>query len=246
MKAVILCAGYGKRMKPYTDTYQKTMIPVHGRPLLEYIIEGIKFAGIKDFILVVGYLKEQIIDYFQDRSKGWGINIEYVEQRELNGTGGALLMCEDLINEQHFFLSWGDTLVAYRIYKEVYNIFQNEHDDFIMVVNHVDDPFKGAAIYCKGNYCSDIIEKPAKGTSSTKFNNTGVYILSKEIFEVLRMQEPSIRGEIEVPEALRTGIKEGNWKFRTVKIKENVFCGDFGNLAEYERYNNDSNWLNLL
>ena len=64
MKAIILCAGYGKRMKPYTDTYQKTMIPVHGKPLLEYIIEGIKSAGFKDFILVVGYQKEQIIDFF--------------------------------------------------------------------------------------------------------------------------------------------------------------------------------------
>ena len=69
MRVIILCAGFGKRMKPYTDKYQKTMIPVHGKPLLEYIIEGVKTTGIKDFIIVVGYRKEQIIDYFQDGSK---------------------------------------------------------------------------------------------------------------------------------------------------------------------------------
>jgi len=57
LKAVILCAGHGKRMKPYTDTYQKTMLPLHGKPLLEYLINGIAFAGIREFIIVVGYRK---------------------------------------------------------------------------------------------------------------------------------------------------------------------------------------------
>ena len=245
LKAVILCAGYGKRMKPYTDTYQKTMIPLHGRPLLEYIIDGIISTGNKDFILVVGYRKEQIIDYFQDGSK-WGINIEYIEQKVLNGTGGAILLCEESINEQHFFLTWGDTLVAYKIYKEVYEIYKNEGSDFIIVSNYVDDPYKGAAIYCEGDYCLDIIEKPPKGSSKTNLNNAGVFILSKDIFEVLKTQKPSKRGEIEVPIALRTGIKERHWKFRVVKMEKNQFIADFGDLDEYEQYKNNSNWLNLL
>ena len=76
-------------MKPYTDTYQKTMLPLHGKPLLEYIINGILFAGIQEFIIVVGYRKEQIINYFKD-GKNWNINIEYIEQKKLDGTGGAL------------------------------------------------------------------------------------------------------------------------------------------------------------
>ena len=105
-------------MEPYTDTYQKTMIPVHGKPLLEYIIEGLELAGFKDVILVVGYRKEQIIDYFQDGSK-WRINIEYIEQKELNGTGGALLTCKDAIQEEHFLCAWGDILVNYNTYKNV-------------------------------------------------------------------------------------------------------------------------------
>ena len=65
MKAIILCAGFGKRMRPFTDKFQKVMLPLHGKPLLEYIIEGLKYAGFKELILVVGYLKEQIIQYFQ-------------------------------------------------------------------------------------------------------------------------------------------------------------------------------------
>ncbi|GAH39022.1 unnamed protein product, partial [marine sediment metagenome] len=54
----MLCAGYGKRLYPYTKKYQKTMIPLHGKPMLEYILNGLIYAGFQDIILVVGYRKE--------------------------------------------------------------------------------------------------------------------------------------------------------------------------------------------
>ena len=245
MKAIILCAGYGKRLRPYTNTYQKTMIPLHGKPLLEYIIKGIKQAGFKDFVIVVGYQKEQIIDYFKDGKK-LDINIEYIEQEVLNGTGGALLLCENLIDDQHFFLTWGDTLVGYQIYKEVRDVFKREQPDFILVTNYVDDPYKGAAVYCEGNYCLDIIEKPPKGSSDTNLNNAGVFILSKEIFDLLKTQQPTKRGEIEVPVAIRFGLKNRNWKVRIVMMDKNGFFGDCGDVNEYENLKSDSSWLNFL
>ena len=245
MKAVILCAGYGKRLKPYTNTYQKTMIPVHGKPLLEYIIDGLKYGGFNDIIIVVGYRKEQIINYFQDGKK-WDVKIEYIEQKILNGTGGALLLCENLIKDPYLFLTWGDTLVAYKIYKAVYDIFKKENPNFILVADYVEDPFKGAAIYCDGDYCLDIIEKPSKGTSNTNLNNTGIFILSREIFEVLKTQSPSERGELEVPVALRTGIKERNWMFRVIKMEKSDFMGDFGDKQHYENLKNKTEWLNFL
>lgn len=232
-------------MRPYTELYQKSMLPVHGKPLLEYIINGIKTAGIKDFIIVLGFLKEQIIDYFQDGSN-WNINIEYIEQIDLNGTGGALLLCENSIPNQHFFLTWGDTLVSYKVYRDVYNAYKNEDQNFILVTSYTDDPYKGAAIYCEGKYCSDIIEKPPKGTSSSNLDNTGVFIFSKEIFDVLKTLKPSDRGELEIPEAIRIGIKERNWKVRVINMEKEQFSGNFGDLEEYEQLKDDSTWLNLL
>ncbi|MBY8985888.1 MAG: nucleotidyltransferase family protein, partial [Candidatus Lokiarchaeota archaeon] len=166
MKAVILCAGLGKRLKPYTNRYQKSMIPVHSKPLLEYIINGLIIAGFKEFIIVVGYLKEQVINHFQNGNK-WGINIEYVEQTELNGTGDALLLCKDMINDSHLFLTWGDILVSYNVYKEVVEIFRKENQDFILVTNYTDDPYKGGAVDCEGKYCIEIKEKPPKGKSKS-------------------------------------------------------------------------------
>jgi NDP-sugar pyrophosphorylase family protein len=242
MKAIILCAGYGTRMKPYTNTHQKTMIPVHDKPLLEYIIDGIKNAGLNEFILVVGYKKEQIINYFGDgHSKG--ISIEYVEQKELDGTGGAVLLCEPLIEEDHFFLTWGDILVPYDFYKQVYKIYREENEDFILTTNYADNLTKGCAIHCNGNYCTKMIEKPKAGTQATNLNNCGIFILSTKIFDEIKKLEPSKRGELELPDALGNGIREQSWKVRVVKLGKGQFRGDFGDKSIYEKLNSTKNWL---
>ncbi|MFX1573484.1 MAG: sugar phosphate nucleotidyltransferase [Promethearchaeota archaeon] len=244
MKAIILCAGYGKRLKSYTKRYQKSMLPLHGKPLLDYIINGLITSGFKEFILVVGYKKEQIFDYFQE-GKRWDISIEYIEQKELNGTGGALLLCEQIIDESHFFLTWGDILVPYKVYKDVYNIFLNENQNFILVVNHSHDPYLGAAVICDNLYCKTIIEKPPKG-SGYNYNNSGIFIFSKEIFSVLKILKPSKRGEIEITDAIRMGIKERNWKVRVFKMEKGQFRGDFGNIEMYRRLKKDTSWLKEL
>ena len=221
------------------------MIPLHGKPLLEYILNGLIYAGFQDIILVVGYRKEQIIDYFQNGKK-WGVNIEYIEQKELNGTGGALLLCKDSISNNNFFLTWGDILVPYEIYKKVYAIHLKEKYDFILVTNYTKDPHLGAAVFCDDIICKDIVEKPPKGTSGSNLNNCGVFIFSKEIFDVLKNLKPSERGEIEIPKALLKGMKERNWKVRVVKMEKNQFRGDFGDKEQYEQLKDELSWLQFL
>jgi dTDP-glucose pyrophosphorylase len=221
------------------------MLRLHGKPFLEYIINGMSYAGFRDIALVVGYRKEQIIDYFKTGKK-WSVNIEYLEQKELNGTGGALLLCEKSIPDEHFFLTWGDTLVPYEIYKTVYNTYQNENLDFVLLANYTKDPYLGAAVYCDNLFCINLVEKPQRGSSKTNLNNCGVFIFSNEIFEVLKTLAPSERGEIEVPSALLKGMKERNWKVRIIKMEPNQFKGDIGAKEKYEQLINDSSWLQLL
>ena len=245
MKGVILCAGYGKRLKPYTDTFQKSMLPIHSKPLLEYILNGLIYAGFKDFILVVGYKKEQIIDYFKN-GENWNINLEYIEQKKLNVTGGALLECEKVIKNSHFFLTWGDILVPYSIYKDILSLFNQKHHNFILVSNYTNDPYLGAAVYIRNNFCLDIVEKPPKGKSKSNLNNSGIFLFSKEIFEVLNTLKPSKRGEIELTNALRIGINTRKWKIRVIKMKKNQFRGDFGDKNTYEKLKENSGWLSEL
>ncbi len=247
MKAIILCAGFGKRLLPYINKYQKTMIPVHGKPLLEYIVNGLKYAGFRDLIIVVGYAKEQIIDYFQDGSK-LGLKIEYIEQKNINGTGGALLLCEELIKDQHFFLTWGDILVPYKIYKNIYDVFKKEHQDFILVTNYLDNLQKGCEIVLNdvGDYCTKMVEKPLKEEQCSNLNNCGIFIFSREIFKELKKLKPSKRGELEIPDAISNAIRNNNWKVRVIKMEKGLFRGDFGDKSEYERLLNNSEWLDKL
>jgi dTDP-glucose pyrophosphorylase len=125
----------------------------------------------------------------------------------------------------------------------VCNIFKNENQDFILVTNYTNNPHKGANITCNGNFCVDIIEKPSKGAPCTNLNNSGIFIFSREIFNVLNMIQPSKRGEIEIPDALKIGMKQRNWQVRVLKMDEGDFRGDFGDIKEYERLKEEKDWL---
>jgi len=221
------------------------MILIHGKPLLEYIINGLIFAGFKNLIIVVGYRKDQIMDYFQEGDK-WGIKIEYIEQKEINGTGGALLICEDSIKDDHFFLTWGDVLVSYNTYKEVIEVFKKENQDYILVANYTDNPFKGAAVYSENNYCMGIVEKPPEGKPNSNLNNCGIFIFSTEIFKIIKRLKPSERGEIELTDGINYGIKERKWKVRIIKMEKDQFRGDFGDVKVYEQLNKDIKWVEEL
>ena len=98
MKTVILAAGIGKRLKPITESIPKVMATVNSKPVLEYIVRNLKDVGLNDLVLIVGYKKEAIINHFGDGKK-FGVKIEYVDQGQLLGTGHAVLMAENKIQE---------------------------------------------------------------------------------------------------------------------------------------------------
>ena len=96
MKAIILSAGEGSRMRPLTLTKPKTMLPVAGKPIIQYNIEFLRDVGIKDILLIVKYKEEMVRDYFQDGSD-FGVNITYKTQKEFLGTANAVSYGEDII-----------------------------------------------------------------------------------------------------------------------------------------------------
>jgi len=101
MKAVILAAGEGKRLRPFTETLPKVMLPVANKPVLEYVIDSVKKSGLKEIVLVVGYKKEVIMEYFKDYK---GIKISYVTQEKQLGTAHALLQAKNSVNETFIVL----------------------------------------------------------------------------------------------------------------------------------------------
>ena len=89
MKAIILSAGEGTRMRPLTLTKPKTMLPVAGKPIMQYNIEILRDNGIKDILLIVGYKEDIVKNYFKD-GKEFGVNISYKTQTNLAGTANAI------------------------------------------------------------------------------------------------------------------------------------------------------------
>jgi len=117
LKAVILAAGEGNRMRPLTYTRPKVMLPIANKPILEHLMLAAREAGVTEFILVVGYRDEQVRDYFGDGEE-WGVKVEYCSQKKQMGTADALRMAEGMVGES-FLIMNGDIIIDTKDIKKV-------------------------------------------------------------------------------------------------------------------------------
>ena len=110
MKAVILAGGMGKRLRPLTDTIPKPMVPVAGKPVLQWQMDWLRAVGVDEFILCIGHLRQKVMEHFGDGSSS-GIRVRYVIETEPLGTGGALKNAEPYFpKDESFFTLNGDVL----------------------------------------------------------------------------------------------------------------------------------------
>ncbi|MFA5050407.1 MAG: bifunctional sugar-1-phosphate nucleotidylyltransferase/acetyltransferase [Candidatus Micrarchaeia archaeon] len=206
MKAVILCAGEGKRLRPLTYTTPKPMLYVAGKPIIAHLLIELKKAGITEAVIVVKYLKEKIIEYLGKNN--FGIKISFVEQKERYGTGAALLYVKEKIKES-FLMVAGDSLVDCRIIKTVINA----HKKGIAVgIKNVKEPQNYGIVQISNGVITKIEEKPKN--AKTTLANISVYMFEKNIFEKLEKIRPSVRGEYEITDILLGAMAvevEGFW-----------------------------------
>ncbi len=208
-KAVILAAGVGSRMRPLTLRRPKPLVPVAGRPLIEHIICGLVAGGFTEIGLVVGYMQDLIRERIGDGSR-LGARVEYIVQEVPAGTGAALLLAEEFVAGERFFLGWGDIMVPPKSDREIAEICRREKPDALLSVNYVDDPWEGAAVYVSDDgRVERIEEKPPKGTATTNFNNSGLFVFGPDLIETLKTTAPSERGEVEVPSAIDAMLAAG-------------------------------------
>ncbi len=201
MKGVLLAAGRGKRLRPLTDSIPKPLIELSGHPILEWALTGLRDAGIDDIAIITGYRGDQIRDYFQNGSR-WNLSLHYFVQKEQSGTANAVLPAADFLNDEPFFLGYGDIFVPPQNYLKMHDIFQQSAQDSILAVRAVDDPSAAGVVLIENGCLSGIIEKPAPGTAPGNLINAGLMILQPEIFQHIRHVTPSVRGEYELTDAL--------------------------------------------
>jgi NDP-sugar pyrophosphorylase family protein len=208
LRAVLLAAGEGTRMRPLTLRRPKALVPVAGRPMIEHIVAGLVAAEIEQICLVVGYRGDQVVEEIGD-GRRLGACIQYRWQQDCGGTGDALLCAADLIGEKPFFLGWGDILVPPRNYRAIAEIARTEQPEALLSVNYVDDPWEGAAVYVADGSVERITEKPPRGSSATNFNNAGLFVFGPQIMDIVRDTPLSPRGELEVPSAIQAMLESG-------------------------------------
>ena len=184
--AVIMAGGKGSRLRSITnDEIPKPMVPVDGKPLLEYQVEALKEYGIKKIVMIVGHLGEKIMDHFKD-GKDFGVDIDYIVEKEPLGTAGAFYYLKDKTDAKDFLLIFGDVF---------FDIDFDRMEDF---------HFKNAALttllaHPNGHpYDSDLIQTDDNGKVigfDSKNNvrdywydnmvNAGMYVINRELLELV-------------------------------------------------------------
>ena len=208
MKAVVLAAGEGVRLQPLTFTRPKHMISVGGKPILEHCLDAVKACGINHAIIVVHYMADVIRQHFGSGEK-FGLEIEYVEQPSVLGTGNAVSVVEPFI-EDDFVLVYGDLLFTPEALKKVLNLHSAKKPAATLAVVPVERPEDyGVLEIERDGLVKRIIEKPAREEAPSNMANAGIYTFSTEIFSKIRKIKASSRGEWEITDAIQLLIKEG-------------------------------------
>jgi bifunctional UDP-N-acetylglucosamine pyrophosphorylase/glucosamine-1-phosphate N-acetyltransferase len=198
LKAVILAAGEGHRMRPLTGNRPKVMLPIANKPILEHLLTEAKAAGVSDFIFIVGYCDEQVRSYF-GRGEKWGVDIAYSEQRKQLGTADAIRMVEGMV-EEAFLVINGDVIVNRRDIAALMKITGNT-----MGVIEVKDPRGLGMVEISGQRIINIYEKTER--PPTMIANAGLYLFTPEVFGAITRTEKSPRGEYEITDTLKTLMK---------------------------------------
>jgi len=228
MKAVILAAGEGKRLRPITSLKPKPMIPLLGKPLLEHIIFGLKDAGIDEILLIVGYRQEIIKEYFEKASHYLKVKIDYVTQEEYLGTAHAASYAKDFIKNEDFLMMYGDIFVDPEIFKHIHQKYKESNYDGLITLMKVDNPQNyGIIALNSNNLVEKIIEKPTPDQNAGNLANAGIFIFNQLIFEAIEKTQKSIRNEYEFTDSMQILINEFNGKIVGFTI-DNYFWNDIG------------------
>lgn len=221
MKAVILAAGKGTRMRELTNEIPKPMLRVHSQPILEHIIEGLKTAGVQDFFIVTGFKAETIENYFGDGKK-FGTKISCGRQLVQDGTGKAPEIAKDFVGQDNFVLTYGDILVKPETYQQMLARFRAGNFSALVTATGSQDVTKGGLNFFDKDFClTRLVEKPSAAQldelrhegllkpGDIAWYNAGIYIFKPELFDFTARLEKSPRGEYELTDAIIAMLAAG-------------------------------------
>ena len=205
MKGLILSGGKGSRLRPFTYTNAKQLVPIANKPVLFYAIEQLVECGIRDIAIVVGETADQIREAVGDGS-AFGASVDYIEQDAPLGIAHAVKIARDYMGETPFVLYLGDNFLLGGV-KTFVDRFRENGANCHILVHPVSNPEAfGIAEFVDGRVAR-IVEKPASPPSNLAV--IGIYMFDDHVFEAVERISPSGRGELDITDTIQYLIDKG-------------------------------------
>ncbi len=207
MKGLILAAGSGTRLRPFTHTHPKHLLPVGGKAIIAYGIDAMAAVGIRDVGIVVGAETEgPLRDYLGDGAC-FGVRLSYVFQPQPKGLAHAVMCAERFLDGEAFVLYLGDNLMEDTL-AGMLAAFHELTEGAVIALKQVPNPsdYGVAALDGQGRILR-LVEKPAQPPSDLAV--VGVYVFSRDILDACRRVQPSGRGELEITDAIQLMVDDG-------------------------------------
>ncbi|MBI2079921.1 nucleotidyltransferase family protein [Candidatus Micrarchaeota archaeon] len=219
MKAFVLCGGEGTRLRPYTYKTPKPMLKVGGKPILQFVIENLRANGITDIVMTVGYLRNQITDYFGNGSK-FGVNIKYAEETSPKNTAGSILDFKGKVKET-FVVTMGDH-IAEIDFRKMIELHKKKKNIATIALKKHRTKIEYGVVELNDNEVNNFVEKPV----FENFINTAIYIFEPKIFDYIMEREDFAKDVF--PRLLKSGQKITAYKF-------DGHWFDIGRVSEYDK-----------
>ncbi|HUV73513.1 MAG TPA: bifunctional sugar-1-phosphate nucleotidylyltransferase/acetyltransferase [Anaerolineae bacterium] len=208
VQAVVLSGGAGERAFPLSTDRPKPMFELLGKPLLQYVIDNLREAGIENVIIVTGPESQTIREYFGDGG-AFGAKIQYVTQEKPLGMANALKAAEHLLKDRFFMLN-GNDIFEPRLLGEVVDKARKSGSDMALVGREMDKPWRFGVFEFQDGKVTAVVEKPPMGEEPSNIVVVGVYFFSRLIFEYID-RTPLTNYQLEI--AYQGLIDEGNVEF---------------------------------
>lgn len=228
MKVIIPVAGAGTKLRPFTYTQPKPLIPVAGKPILSYILDQLIASGQKEFIFVVGYLSDKIIEFLEEQYPH--IQKNYIHQKERQGLGHAIFSCNEFIrDDEEVLIQLGDSILDID-FKVLTHCKHNT-----LAVRKVNDPrLFGVVELDESGFIKNLVEKPQIPKSNLAL--VGLYYI-KEFKQLVQALEFNIqndlrtKGEFHLTDGLMRLLELG-YRFEVMEVKNWFDCGKKNVLLE--------------
>lgn len=200
MKGLILAAGIGKRLRPLTNSLPKSLIPVAGRPMIEYSLRGFGKAKIGQVGIVVSPEDYKTISERLGDGHQWNMKLTYIEQERPLGTGDAVAKAQGFVGEDNFLLAYCD-LVSFYDFTNLIESHLKFRPLATLLINKEENSEIAGQVVWEGDLVKKIVEKPKDKISD--YGISGLLIIEPDIFKAIPHIKPSAEGEYYIGDALQ-------------------------------------------